>query len=538
MPTRARSKKLEVKPVPLDRDLPRDVSPCSTLRLILGDQLNQSHSWFQASPNPDILFVIIESPVEATYVRHHVQKILSFFLAMRFFACALKQRGHRVRYLSLNDANNKGSITATISELLIKHNARSFEYQLPDEYRLDQELGDFTSSLSISHTCVDTEHFYTTRQVVSSLFRGKKQFLMETFYRHMRREHNVLMDGREPLGGQWNFDSDNRQKLRDPSIVPEPCAYPRDVGAILQLLGEANIDTLGSVDARAFSWPVTREECLDSLDHFCKYRLPSFGSYQDAMHSDEEVLFHSQLSFALNAKLLSPKDVVTRAVDEWSANEEAIELHQIEGFVRQILGWREYMRGLYWHLMPDFADMNFFGHSRPLPSFYWTGKTQMNCVKHAVEQSLNTGYAHHIQRLMVTGNFALLSGVDPAAVDAWYLGIYVDAIQWVQLPNTRGMSQYADGGIVASKPYISGGNYLNKMSNYCGNCVYDIKKRHGERSCPFNSLYWNFLDRHQEKLRGNSRMAMPLRTLEKFSKAELDKIRKQAQDYIDGVEEL
>lgn len=511
--------------------------PPRTLRLILGDQLNEHHSWFH-SIQPETTYLIVESHAEATYTRHHIQKIVAFFLAMRLFAERLTSLGHRVVYLQLDNADNRPSIPEVIASIISREGYERFEYQLPDEYRLDQALREYCATLTIAHAVADTEHFYSARADVASSFRGKKQFLMETFYRAMRRKHNVLMDGNLPIGGQWNFDTENRKKLTNPSLVPPLKTPRRDVSPLCAMIQSAGISTIGEIDEHAFPWAVTRSEALEQLEDFCRTRLPWFGTYQDAMHTEQETVFHSTLSFALNVKLLSPKEVVDRAVAEWQLRPEAISLSQIEGFVRQILGWREYMRGLYWHLMPGFRSMNFFDHHRKLPWFYWSGETKMNCLKHAVTQSLRTAYAHHIQRLMITGNFALLAGIDPGEVDEWYLGIYLDALEWVQLPNTRGMSQFADGGIVASKPYISGSNYIHKMSNYCETCHYRRDLRHGDQSCPFNSLYWNFLDQHQQKLSNNPRLAMPLRTLAKFDDSELVQIRTQARAYLDAIERL
>ena len=304
------------------------------------------------------------------------------------------------------------------------------------------------------------------------------------------------------------------------------------------MIAAAGIETIGSIDPARVTWPLTREEALAGLDHFLAHGLARFGAYQDAMTERHPFLYHSRLSFALNVKLIHPLEVVERTVDWWRAHEADIDIAQVEGFVRQIIGWREYMRGIYWDKMPGFAESNFFGHHRPLPAFFWTGDTRMNCLKHAIGQSLEHAYAHHIQRLMITGNFALLAGIHPDEVDAWYLGIYIDAIEWVEITNTRGMSQFADGGVTATKPYVSSANYINRMSDYCGNCDYAHTKRTGEGACPFNSLYWDFFDRHHGKLGDNHRLAMVYRMLDRMDPEERTALRDQAEYYRQHLDDL
>ena len=304
------------------------------------------------------------------------------------------------------------------------------------------------------------------------------------------------------------------------------------------MLRDQNVTHFGRTTGKTLLWPVTRQQARVLLKHFLDHGLPHFGTYQDAMTTDSWSLFHSRLSFALNIKLLDPMEVIQAAVKRWQASQEAITIAQVKGFVRQILGWREYMRGIYWAMMPTFGNMNVFGHDAGLPGYYWTGETRMNCMAHAIGQSLDYGYAHHIQRLMVTGNFALLAGVRPDAVEAWYLGVYVDAIQWVEMPNTRGMSQFAEGGLIATKPYVSSANYINKMSNYCPGCFYDHKQRHGERACPFNSLYWHFLDRHRDRLASNPRMGTMYRVLERMADNEREKILHQGDAYLQRIASL
>lgn len=494
----------------------RMASQYRTLRLILGDQLNHNHSWFQAI-DEEVLYVLMETRSEATYARHHIQKIIAFFLAMRHFRDTLQAQGHRVHYIELDAEENGPEIVDNLQRLLDRHACERFEYQLPDEYRLDQSLSAFCERLSIETEVVSTEHFLAERNTVAELFKNKKTYLLETFYRHMRTQHDILMeaDGETPLTGQWNYDADNRSSVPKNIEFPRFPSFEREVSDLVKLLEKAEIPTIGHVDASAFTYPVTREECLQLLDHFAQNVLHRFGDFQDAMTVHDELLFHSKLSFAMNTKLLSPLEVVRHCIDHWNTHSKAVSFNQIEGFVRQIVGWREYMRGVYWAQMPQYKDKNFFEHDADLPEWYWTGETKMNCLKHAIGQSLDQAYAHHIQRLMITGNFALLLGVHPDQVDAWYLGIYIDAIEWVEITNTRGMSQWADGGLIATKPYVSSANYVNKMSDYCKGCHYKHREKTGERACPFNSLYWDFLDRHRDRLSNNFRMAMMYRTWDK-----------------------
>lgn len=497
-----------------------------TLRLILGDQLNAAHSWF-GKKDDQVLYVMMEIRQETDYVRHHIQKVIGFFLAMRGFAAALAKAGHRVHYIKISDSANQQSLTENLQKIILEEEIEQFEYQLPDEYRLDTMLQKYSPGIPIS--AVDTEHFLTTRNELATLFEGKKNYLMETFYREMRMKHRIMVNTQmKPEGGKWNYDAENRKKWKGDPAIPDFPKISHDASELLQEIKNGGVDTFGKVDAENFSWPISRSESRKILEHFATELLPHFGSYQDAMHTEQRFLFHSRLSFAMNSKMLDPLEVVKRVIEEWQNRPDEIDIAQVEGFVRQIIGWREYMRGVYWAHMPDYAELNFFEHDLPLPEFYWTGETKMNCLKHSIGQSLEEAYAHHIQRLMITGNFALLLGVHPDAVDAWYLGIYIDALEWVEITNTRGMSQFADGGIVGTKPYISAANYVNKMSNYCSGCIYNRSKRVGDDACPFNALYWNFLDRHREKLAKNHRMSMMFRLVDKMAPEERQAIASRA----------
>jgi deoxyribodipyrimidine photolyase-related protein len=377
-------------------------------------------------------------------------------------------------------------------------------------------------------TSVPTEHFFTTRETLKEMFKGKKSYLMESFYRAMRRQHSILMEEESPVGGEWNFDHENRSPLPKGVTPPAALHFHNDASSIVNMLKAAEVKTIGEISPNDFRWPISREQALTALEHFATSCLPYFGQYQDAMHTQHPFLFHSLLSFPLNLKLLSPLEVIQRCVKEWQNRPEQISLPQIEGFVRQILGWREYMRGLYWARMPEYETLNYFGADLNLPSYYWSGETKMRCMRAAISQSLEHAYAHHIQRLMITGNFALIAGINPDEVDRWYLGIYIDALQWVELPNTRGMSLFADGGIVATKPYAASANYIGKMSNYCKECEYDPKDRIGDNACPFNSLYWDFFDRNRKRLEKNPRIGMAFRNIDRMKDGELVQIRLKA----------
>jgi deoxyribodipyrimidine photolyase-related protein len=507
------------------------------LRLILGDQLDELHSWF-IKPDREVTYVMMEIRQETDYVKHHIQKVAAFFAAMRAFSARLKELGHKVIYLRLDDRQNLQTIPANLQYLLATQKFSRLEYLLPDEYRLDVQLKKLAKKLRIEVKAVDSEHFMTKRQELTEFFAGKKRYLMEPFYRSMRKRHDILMDRDKPWGGQWNYDRKNRQAYDGQVAIPQPLLFKNDVSAICRTIQKMQVQTFGEIEPARLIWPTTRDQSLKLLRAFVKSGLAAFGTYQDAMTAENWHLFHSRLSFALNTKMLRPLEVIQAVLKAWEHKKSPIEIQQIEGFVRQILGWREYMRGIYWAMMPDLESMNYFGHDTALPDFYWTGDTHMNCLRQAIGQSLQHAYAHHIQRLMITGNLALLAGVDPAQVDEWYLGIYVDAIQWVELPNTRAMSQFADGGQVATKPYISSAKYIRSMSDYCETCDYDWKKRHGDMACPFNSLYWSFFERHRRLLGKNARMAMMYRVWERMDKDEKKRILNRADSYLEDLNHL
>ncbi len=501
------------------------------LRLILGDQLNPDHSWF-GKTDENCIYAMFEMRQETDYVEHHIQKVIGFFAAMRSFSSELQEAGHRVIYYRIGAEENKQDLQANIEQIISREGIEQFDYMLPDEYRLDQQLKTICNQLNLPTQAFDTEHFYTGREELSNFFHGKKQFLMESFYRYMRKKQQILMQGNQPEGGKWNYDQSNRKKWKGSPSIPPALLFENDVDTIVKDISEAGIKTIGKWSGGHFPFPINREQANKQLVYFCEYLLPYFGDYQDALHTQEQFLFHSRISFAMNSKIIDPKTVVDYVLSYYREHSDRIDISQAEGFVRQIIGWREYMRGIYWMKMPDYASLNHLENQNPLPDFFWTGNTRMNCLSHAITDSLDNAYAHHIQRLMITGNFALLAQVHPDEVDRWYLGIYIDAIQWVEITNTRGMSQYADGGIIATKPYVSSASYINKMGNYCQECSYDRSIRVGDNACPFNSLYWNFLHDKKEKLQNNRRMGMMYNLLGKIPETELDQIRDRAREII------
>lgn len=508
-----------------------------TLRLILGDQLNHEHSWFDKKSD-DVLYVMAEMRQETDYVKHHIQKVVAFFQSMRNFVAHLEENGHQIKCYKISDENNPNELTTLLSNLISKEKIELFEYQLPDEYRLDVQLNEFCKDLKIDSKVSDSEHFYTSRTELAESFEGKKSLLMESFYREMRKKHGVLTVNDLPLGGKWNFDHQNRNKYKNEVPIPFPLQFGTDVSEIVNEIKAQHISTIGTIDAKNFEWPTSRRQSLEVLDYFCKHLLEHFGTYQDALYSEHKYLFHSRISFAMNSKMISPKEVIDAVITHFYKNQDTIELSQVEGFVRQILGWREYVRGIYWKEMPDYKSKNTLENTNKLPDYFWTGKTKMKCLQHALSQSLDNAYAHHIQRLMVIGNFTLLTQTHPDAVDEWYLGVYIDAIEWVELPNTRGMSQYADGGIIATKPYVSSGSYINKMSNYCSNCHYNVKEKLTDKACPFNSLYWHFLDEKKEYFDNNHRMAMMMSLLKKMKPSELAATKEKAVSLMENIENL
>ena len=516
-----------------------------TLRLILGDQLNPLHSWF-TSVDDNVVYVLMEPRQETDYVLHHAQKILAIFAGMRDFAAQLKASGHRVHYIAIDDAANLPTITDNLNALIVQYQATAFEYQAPDEWRLDVQMANFANGLEISSQVFDSEHFFTTRDEVAMLFGERKKWLMETFYRHMRVKHGVLIEEGskppKPVGDQWNFDAENRKAWPGLPIAPVDIRLQNrqtyDHSALWATIEKAGVKSFGEPNAAKFGWPLNRAEAVAQMNTFIDQVLPNFGDFEDAMSSKSWRLFHSLLSFSMNVKMLNPREVVAKA--EAAGRSGAAPLAAVEGFIRQILGWREFVRGFYWAKMAEsagvkadasYADNNFFNHQLPLPQWFWTGQTQMRCMAAAVGQSLEQAYAHHIQRLMVIGNFALLAGLNPKELHHWYLGVYIDAFEWVELPNTVGMSQFADGGLLATKPYTSSAAYIDRMSDYCKGCHYDKKLREDtptKKACPFNALYWDFHLKHTDKLASNPRIGMVYQQIKKMDAQKIEALQIQA----------
>ena len=515
------------------------------LRLILGDQLSMQHSWFKEKNN-HVVYLIAELHQEAHYVKHHAQKLLAFFAAMQDFACLLEKQGHQVIYLTLDDTQQYSSLTALLSDIVQRFHIKEMRYQHPDEFRLYQQMQQLQKQLSIPVYKDETEHFLIPMSLLGQHFKKNKSQRMEAFYRRCRKQFNILMEDNEPEGGQWNFDQSNRKKLKrnELNLIPKPLLFKNNVSSISDRIKQHKIPYLGDL-TDTLLWPINRQQALKLLSFFCQHALPYFGHFQDAMTCQASAqqtnlnwsLFHSRLSFALNTKMLSPLEVVDSAIQSYRQNTH-IDCAQVEGFVRQIIGWREFIRGIYWINMPAYKQLNQLKANRDLPRWFWTGKTKMRCMAEAIGQSLSFSYAHHIQRLMVTGNFCLLTGIDPDQVDQWYLGIYIDAIEWVELPNTRGMSQFADGGIVASKAYAASGNYINKMSDYCGHCHYQVKAKTSDDACPLNALYWYFLVKHQNQFATNPRQAMIYKTWQKQPPTEQKAILAKAESLLINIEQL
>jgi deoxyribodipyrimidine photolyase-related protein len=506
------------------------------LVLILGDQLSDNVSALDGfDPSCDAV-VMAEVQAEATYVRHHQHKLVLIFSAMRHFAAQLRERGCTIFYQRLDDENAVPDLLAMLQRLVAAHAPQRLIVTRCGEWRLQQQMERWPALLEIAVELRDDSRFFCRLADFQRWAGARKQLRMEYFYRDMRRASGLLMEGDQPLGGRWNFDTDNRRRYDAAVPVPspprfEPDAITREVMAMVQA---RFADHPGSVDN--FAWAVTAHEAAHAFDHFVRHALAWFGDYQDAMQADQPHLFHSLISPYLNIGLLDARAICAQV--DALARAGTIALNSAEGFIRQILGWREYVRGIYWWQMPGYRAMNVLNASRPLPHFYWSGDTRMRCLATAISDTLRHGYAHHIQRLMVTGNFALLCDIDIGAITDWYLAVYIDAFEWVELPNTLGMVMHADGGLMASKPYCAGGAYMQRMSDYCKGCFYDVRKSTGARACPLNSLYWDFLERHRDRLGSNPRLALAYRNLDRQSPTARAALRQQARIYLEKIETL
>ncbi len=506
---------------------PRCGGSVRTLVIVFGDQLDAGAAVLRSlDPQRDAL-LMMEVDEESLHVPSHVQRTVLFLSAMRHFADRQVSAGRRVEYVSLTDPDNRHGFEAEIRRAVQRLKPERLAATLPGEWRVLQALERAAEASGCPLTVHEDEHFLTTREAFAGWMAGRRQPILEHFYRWTRKRLDLLIDSDgEPIGGAWNFDKDNREAFRS---APQPADRYRPrrdaiTAEVCRLVSERFGDNPGEL--AGFAWPVTPGQARRQLDRFIAERLPDFGRYQDAMWTDEPFLNHSLLSPALNLKLLDPRDCVRAAIDAFEQG--AAPLPAVEGFVRQIVGWREFIRGIYWHSGPDYATRNGLDQHRPLPVLYWSGETEMACMRQSLGQVLAHGYGHHIQRLMVTGNFALLAGVDPKAISDWYLGMYVDAVDWVTLPNTLGMVMHADGGVVGTKPYAASGRYIARMSNYCDGCRFDPGRRTGSQACPFTTLYWDFLLRNERRFRDNGRMRLMLRSLERIDAAERSEIRAAA----------
>ena len=499
------------------------------LVLVLGDQLDeQSSALTDFDPQSDRIWMA-EVDAESTHVPSSKQRTTLFLSAMRHFAERLRDKGWPVVYRLLDDEQNVGSLAEELALAIRQYRPSQLVMTAPGDWRVWQQLRATAAQHGVPFDIRDDDHFYCTVREFKAHAEGKKQIRLEYFYRELRRKHHILMDGKLPIGGQWNFDADNRGSFgkAGPGALPAPTRFEPDATtlAVMALVNQRFAQHPGSLEH--FGWPVTRDQALQVLADFVQYRLPHFGQYQDAMWEGEVWLYHSHVSSSLNLKLLRPREVIAAA--ETAYHQGLAPLPAVEGFVRQVLGWREYVRGIYWTEMPGYLEQNAMQAQADLPGFFWTADTDMACLRDAIGQTLKQGYAHHIQRLMVTGLYALLFGVHPKQVHEWYLSVYVDAVEWVELPNTLGMSQFADGGLMASKPYVASGKYIDRMSNHCKGCRYNPAVATGATACPFTTLYWDYLSQHTDTLAKNPRMLMQLKNLNRLSASQRADIAQQAQ---------
>ncbi len=481
---------------------------------IFGDQLSPKIAGLRAASRRRDIVLMVEANSEARYVPHHKQKLTFIFSAMRHFAKELGLLGWNVKYLKLDDPSNSGDLSLEIERTVQTVSAERVILTEPGNWRLREALLGHFKKIGLSHEFLEDDRFLCSHKEFEAWAQNRKQLRMEHFYRRMRQKSGLLMSGDEPIGGKWNFDAENRKTLANCEGLPTPMKFTtgpvtKDVMALVRQNFPKNFGAL-----ETFNFAVTAKQAAAALDNFIENALPYFGDYQDAMLRDSRYVYHSVLSHYINVGLLDPLAVCRRV--EAAFHDGLAPLNAVEGFIRQIIGWREFVRGIYWHFMPNYLDMNYFHHKRALPKFYWTADTEMACLRSSVEQTRDSAYAHHIQRLMLTGNFAMLAGIDPHQVHEWYLAVYADAFEWVEAPNTLGMSQFADGGLMSSKPYAASGNYIKRMSDYCGGCRYSVAKKSGPDACPFNYLYWDFLSRNRDKMEQNVRLRPVYRTWDRI----------------------
>ncbi|MGL4312379.1 MAG: cryptochrome/photolyase family protein [Sphingomonas sp.] len=502
----------------------------TTLIPILGDQLSFTLSSLRDANPASTVLLMMEVADETRYVWHHQKKIAYILSAMRHHAAALRQAGWTVDYIALDDPGNSGSFTGEVGRAIARHDADRIIVSQAGEWRVQGMIDAWQTLFGVPVDVRADDRFLCSHAEFDAWAEGRKTLRMEFFYREMRRKTGLLMEDGNPVGGKWNYDAENRKPAKRDLAMPRPLSFAPDAitQAVLALVARQFGAHPGTLDG--FDFAVTAADAARQQAHFLDYALPQFGDYQDAMLTGEPFLWHSILSPYLNSGLLDPLALCREVEARYRAGK--VPLNAAEGFIRQIIGWREYVRGIYWREGPDYATRNALAAIRPLPAFYWTGETDLNCLKQAIGDTLAHAYAHHIQRLMVTGNFALIAGIDPHALHLWYLAIYADAYEWVELPNTLGMSQFGDGGLLASKPYAASGAYINRMSDYCGGCRYDVKQRSGPNACPLNALYWDFLVRNRRLLGNNQRLAMPYRNWDRMDAATQADIRQSAQAFL------
>ena len=504
-----------------------------SLRFIFGDQLSLSISSLQdVDPALDMV-LMCEVADELTYVKHHKKKIAFQLSAMRHFAKDLEELGISVKYLKIEDAQNSGSLVDEIECVLLGQEWDRIVLTQPSEYRLLQEIEQWHKKFRIPIEMREDDRFLCSAEEFGQWLANRKQPRMEYFYRELRKKYKVLMEGVKPVGGKWNYDADNRKSPDLSMEVPTPYTsnIDEETKAVIRLVDERFPDHFGQLEP--FHYAVNRHEALESLELFIRERLQNFGDYQDAMVEGQPWMYHSHISLYLNIGLLLPMECIEAADRAYKQGKAP--LNAVEGFIRQVMGWREFVRGIYWAAMPSLASKNFLQASRTLPSFFWTADTKMNCLKQCVLETRENAYAHHIQRLMVLGNFALLAGISPEEVNEWFLVVYADAYQWVELPNVSGMALFADGGYLASKPYSASGAYINKMSNYCGKCSFKVKKKNGSDACPFNYLYWDFLARNRDKLASNHRLGMIYKTYDRMDEEKKKLISDDSQSFFNSL---
>lgn len=501
--------------------------PVRRVVVVFGDQLNANDPVLaEIDPQRDVV-LMLEVAAESEWIPVHRQRIALFLSAMRHFAVELLGRGVRVRYVRLDDPANTGTFDDEFRRAIAELAPDEVVCQRPGEWRVWAMVEGWKAEYKIPVEVRENAHFLIAPVEFAEWANGRRDLVLEYFYRWMRKKFGILMEGDKPAGGAWNFDKENREPFRgDPKSLPEPLRFPPDeiTREVLELVARRWPSGYGEL--ADFAWPVTAYDGKRALADFLERRLANFGRYQDAMVTGSPWMFHSLLSPALNLQLLDPRDCIAGAVRAWEQG--TAPLAAVEGFVRQILGWREFIRGVYWHTGPEYGSRNALGETGRIPEFYWTGQTDMRCLSESIGEVVRHGYGHHIQRLMVTGNFALIAGIHPRAVSDWYLGMYVDAVDWVTLPNTLGMVMHADGGVVGTKPYAASGKYIERMSDYCENCTYDPALRVGPTACPFTTFYWDFLIRHRETFRDNRRMSMILVHVDRMGDEERDAIRQQA----------